>query len=70
MNTIVTVNAILRLHFDQGQSYSVIGKAKGMSRNTVAGIINRNRKADHVAPRGPFGARLGDRGTAFGGQKP
>lgn len=70
MNTIVTVNAILRSHFDQGMSYSVIGKARGMSRNTVAGIINRNRKADHVAPRGPFGARLGDRGTAFGGEKP
>jgi hypothetical protein len=70
VNTIVTVNAILRAHFDQGQSYSVIGKARGMSRNTVAGIINRNRNADHVAPRGPFGARLGDRGTAFGGEKP
>jgi hypothetical protein len=70
MNTIATVNAILRAHFDQGQSYSVIGKARGMSRNTVAGIINRNRKADHVAPRGPFGTRLGDRGTAFGGEKP
>jgi len=69
MNTIATVNAILRAHFDQGQSYGVIAKAKGITRNSVAGIINRHRKADQVAPRGAIGARLGERGTAFGGGK-
>lgn len=70
MTTIATVTAILRAHFEQGQSYGVIAKARGVTRNTVAGIINRNRKDGQTAPRQPVGATLGQRGTAFWGVKP
>ena len=50
--------AIVSLHFDHRMSYGRIASTTGLSRNTIAGMINRNRPANAQAPRGIGGYEI------------
>ena len=53
MNTAAQVTNVLKLHFDHGYSYGVIGIRLGMTRCRVAGIVQRHRPEGLAAPRPP-----------------
>ena len=61
MNTAAQVTKVLKLHFDHGYSYGVIGLRLGMTRSRVAGVIRRHRANDATAPREPSSRDVGNK---------